>query len=142
MSKYKVTDEYAKYLELENKIESLGGFDYGYLISSNVKMIFKKLYMNKVDYSIWINDSNNNQIYIGNGGGYWFRREFDSNNNVIYRENSDGFWVKSEFDSNNNRIYYEDSDGDWFKSEFDSNSLEIYCECSDGTIRGKRPNKK
>ena len=35
----------------------------------------------------------------------------DSNGNDIYYENSNGFWEKRGFNSNNEEIYYEDSHG-------------------------------
>ena len=36
---------------------------------------------------------------------------YDTNGNEIYYENSKGHWVKREYDVNGNRIYYEDSNG-------------------------------
>ena len=61
--------------------------------------------------SLFLYDSNGNQIYHENSDGYWWKQEYDSNNNCIYHENSDGFWSKSEYDSNKKQIYYEKSNG-------------------------------
>jgi hypothetical protein len=61
--------------------------------------------------SLYLYDSNDNQIYFENSDGEWNKREYDSNGNRIYYENSTGYWTKRECDSNGNRIYFEDSDG-------------------------------
>ena len=63
------------------------------------------------EFPFEINNSNGNQIYIENSGGYWIKREFDSKGNRIYWENSNGYWSKREFDSEGKEIYFEDSVG-------------------------------
>ena len=89
--------------------------------------------------SLYLYDSNINQIYHENSDGYWVKQEYDSNSNQIYFENSDGYWCKREFDSNGNKIYSEESNGYWRKREFDSNGNEIYYENSDGEIIDNSP---
>jgi YD repeat-containing protein len=61
--------------------------------------------------SLYLYDSNGNQIYYEDSDGFWYKQEYDSNGNIIYYENSDGHWEKTEYDSNGNQIYYEDSNG-------------------------------
>ena len=63
---------------------------------------------------------------------------YDSNGNQIYHE-TDGYWYKQEFDSKGNRIYYETSNVYWCKIEYDSNGNRIYSEDSNGTIIDNRP---
>ena len=36
---------------------------------------------------------------------------YDSNGNQIYHEYSYGYWVKYDYDTNGNYIYFENSDG-------------------------------
>ena len=83
-------------------------------------------------------NTNGNNIYGEDSGGYWVKREYDVNDNIIYFENSDGDWYKKEYDTNGNIIYYEDSDGYWEKFEYDTNGNEIYYEDSDGVIEDNR----
>lgn len=61
--------------------------------------------------SLYLYDSNKNEIYYENSGGYLERSEYDSNGNRTYLEDSDGFWCKQKFGSENNLIYSETSKG-------------------------------
>ena len=102
--------------------------------------ILSNIFNTKVTYyNDRIYNSNNNNIYYEDSGGYWEKFEYDSNNNIIYSEDSDGYWEKFEYDSNNNEIYYENSDGRWLKREYDSNNNIIYSENPYGTIIDNRP---
>ena len=89
--------------------------------------------------SLYLYDSNGNQIYSEKSDGFWVKQEFDSNGNEIYSENAIGYWCKREFDSNGNQIYYEDSNGYWYKREFESDGNRIYHESSNGEIIDNRP---
>jgi hypothetical protein len=107
--------------------------------------ILSKVFKQKVSVSVsvsenYIYDENNNEIYLEDSNGFWWKREYDKNNNEIYYENSDGYRINREFDKNNNPIYYENSDGDWEKREYDSNNNEVYFETSNGYIIDNRPN--
>ena len=62
--------------------------------------------------SLYLYDSNDNQIYYENSTGYWYKYEYDSNGKEIYFEDSNGYWDKRDYDSNGNRIYYENSNGE------------------------------
>jgi hypothetical protein len=46
--------------------------------------------LNVKDFPFEIKDSDGNEIYYENSGGYWRKREYDSNGNEIYYENSKG----------------------------------------------------
>ena len=89
--------------------------------------------------SLYLYDSNGNQIYYENSYGYWSKHEYDTNNNEIYYETSHGLWYKNEYDTNGKLIYFENSTGYSCKSEYDSNNNQIYYENSDGTIEDNRP---
>ena len=89
--------------------------------------------------SLYLYDSNGNEIYYENSNGYWFKQEFDSNGNEIYYEISNGTWYKYEYDTNGNIIYYEKSNGYWIKRDYDNNGNRIYYEDSNGKIINNRP---
>jgi YD repeat-containing protein len=86
----------------------------------------------------WVYDSNGNQLYSENSGGYWNSYEYDSQGNLIYYENSNGFWEKREYDDQRNLIYIENSDGYWSKYEYDIFGNKIYYENNRGVIIDKR----
>jgi hypothetical protein len=68
--------------------------------------------LNVKEFPFEIKDKNNNEIYLENSSGFWYKQEFDKNSNKIYYETSNGYWLKQEFDKNNNQIYYENSYGE------------------------------
>ena len=43
--------------------------------------------------SLFLYDSNNNQIYYEDSYGYWFKQEYDVNGKVIYFEDSNGYII-------------------------------------------------
>ena len=57
---------------------------------------------------------------------------YDSNGNEIYFEYSNGYWSKFEYDSSGNEIYYENSDG-----YIEDNRLKQSCEGKVVEIDGK-----
>ena len=61
--------------------------------------------------SLYLYDTDGNEIYFEDSNGFWYKQEFDVNGNKIYYENSYGYWVKRDYDSNGNKIYYENSNG-------------------------------
>jgi uncharacterized membrane protein len=61
--------------------------------------------------SLYLYDSNGNEIYTEFSDRTWYKQDYDNNSNEIYFETSNGYWSKSDYDSNGNRIYYENSNG-------------------------------
>ena len=97
--------------------------------------------MGTVDGTLRLFNTEGNEVYCEESGGFWILRKFNGAGKLVYYENSLGSWAKYEFNDEGKLVYFEHSTGYWQKCEYNDEGKEVYYEDSDGTVRDNRPNK-